>query len=121
MHSFAVALWVMLTGQQPWKVGRQLASTAFVRKFVWRLGCARAAACIRFQPTVNPLTTPQLQLAHTHQDWSMVAITYNITRGARLPLDGVDLQRCPPKLKRLITACWEADPLRQPAVSMGCT
>ncbi|PNW76220.1 hypothetical protein CHLRE_12g543302v5 [Chlamydomonas reinhardtii] len=69
MSSFAVALWVMLTGQQPWK------------------------------------------------DWSMVAITYNITRGARLPLDGVDLQRCPPKLKRLITACWEADPLRQPAAA----
>ncbi|KAG2438343.1 hypothetical protein HYH02_010801 [Chlamydomonas schloesseri] len=69
MYSFAVVLWVMLTGQQPWK------------------------------------------------DWNLVAIAYNVSRGIRLSLDSLDPQRCPPKLKRLITACWETDPLRRPAAA----
>ncbi|KAG2433789.1 hypothetical protein HXX76_008147 [Chlamydomonas incerta] len=69
MYSFAVVLWVMLTGQQPWK------------------------------------------------EWNLVAIAYNVSRGIRLPLDGIDPQRCPPKMKRLITACWDADPQRRPAAA----
>ncbi|KXZ47222.1 hypothetical protein GPECTOR_37g228 [Gonium pectorale] len=38
-------------------------------------------------------------------------------RGERLPLEGLSERRCPPKLRRLIRQCWEADPRRRPAAA----
>ncbi|KAG2452695.1 hypothetical protein HYH02_002927 [Chlamydomonas schloesseri] len=69
MYSFAVLVWVMLTGRQPW------------------------------------------------QGYGVVAMAYNVSRGARLPLDDLVPERCPPKLARLIRACWDADPRRRPAAA----
>ncbi|PNH08411.1 Mitogen-activated protein kinase kinase kinase 10, partial [Tetrabaena socialis] len=70
MFSLGTVLWVMLTGQQPWK------------------------------------------------DHSVVAVGYKVAlRGERLPLGQLSSQRCPPKLRKLIQQCWEADPLRRPAAA----
>ncbi|KAG2441454.1 hypothetical protein HXX76_003076 [Chlamydomonas incerta] len=69
------------------------------------------------------------------QPWSeynVVAVAFRVcARGERLPLDDAALSggvrggggaeaaaaggRCPPKLARLLTALWDADPLRRPA------
>ncbi|GIL85729.1 hypothetical protein Vretifemale_14113 [Volvox reticuliferus] len=37
--------------------------------------------------------------------------------GARLSLNDLGEDRCPPKLGRLIHACWERDPARRPAAA----
>ncbi|GIL69607.1 hypothetical protein Vretimale_10256 [Volvox reticuliferus] len=45
-----------------------------------------------------------------------VAIAFMVTyKGTRLPFHGFAPSRCPPKLARLIMACWDADPARRPA------
>ncbi|KAG2441143.1 hypothetical protein HXX76_003995 [Chlamydomonas incerta] len=51
------------------------------------------------------------------QDFSMVALAYQVSLGARLPLQYLGEGRCPAKLRELITACWDADPLRRPAAA----
>ncbi|KXZ44067.1 hypothetical protein GPECTOR_74g681 [Gonium pectorale] len=38
-------------------------------------------------------------------------------RGARLPLESLPPERCPAKLRALLTACWEQDPSRRPAAA----
>ncbi|KXZ44071.1 hypothetical protein GPECTOR_74g685 [Gonium pectorale] len=37
--------------------------------------------------------------------------------GRRLPLESLPPERCPPKLRALLTACWEQDPSRRPAAA----
>ncbi|PNH02880.1 putative serine/threonine-protein kinase [Tetrabaena socialis] len=52
------------------------------------------------------------------KDHTIVAIACKVLlQGARLPLDQLPSQRCPPKLRKLIQQCWEADPLRRPAAA----
>ncbi|KAG2424558.1 hypothetical protein HXX76_014438 [Chlamydomonas incerta] len=54
------------------------------------------------------------------EDFPIVAIAFKVVQGARLPLDERtvgDEARCPYKLKRLIRACWDADPQRRPAAA----
>ncbi|GLI70250.1 hypothetical protein VaNZ11_015096 [Volvox africanus] len=47
-----------------------------------------------------------------------VVIAFLVTyRELRLPLDRFAPSRCPPKLARLLTACWDADPARRPAAA----
>ncbi|GLI63291.1 hypothetical protein VaNZ11_006197 [Volvox africanus] len=47
-----------------------------------------------------------------------VAVAFMVTyKGVRLPLTCLSDSRCPPKLARLLEACWEADPVRRPAAA----
>ncbi|KAG2432343.1 hypothetical protein HYH02_013061 [Chlamydomonas schloesseri] len=49
---------------------------------------------------------------------NVVALAYKVCMGVRPPLAGIlSPQRCPHKLSRLITACWDRDPLRRPAAA----
>ncbi|KXZ51107.1 hypothetical protein GPECTOR_14g89 [Gonium pectorale] len=50
--------------------------------------------------------------------YSVVAVAYKVAvLGERLPLEQLPDRRCPPKLRRLIRQCWEADPRRRPAAA----
>ncbi|KAG2444196.1 hypothetical protein HYH02_009134 [Chlamydomonas schloesseri] len=50
------------------------------------------------------------------QGYSLVAIAYMVcVNGTRLPLGGLLPPRCPDRLRRLISALWDPDPLRRPA------
>ncbi|PNW84613.1 hypothetical protein CHLRE_03g151300v5 [Chlamydomonas reinhardtii] len=50
------------------------------------------------------------------QNMVQVAVAITVHR-QRLPLSALPEERCPPKLRRLIEACWEHDPLRRPAAA----
>ncbi|KXZ42161.1 hypothetical protein GPECTOR_193g318 [Gonium pectorale] len=52
------------------------------------------------------------------KDLSVYAVACKVAvLGERLPLEHLSPRRCPPKLKRLLQQCWEADPLRRPAAA----
>ncbi|KAG2427290.1 hypothetical protein HXX76_012486 [Chlamydomonas incerta] len=48
---------------------------------------------------------------------NVVAMAYKVCLGERPPLDAIPPERCPPKLRRLIIACWDRDPRRRPAAA----
>ncbi|KAG2454893.1 hypothetical protein HYH02_000724 [Chlamydomonas schloesseri] len=50
------------------------------------------------------------------QNMLQVAVAITVHR-QRLPLSALSEERCPPKLRKLIEACWEHDPLRRPAAA----
>ncbi|KXZ46631.1 hypothetical protein GPECTOR_42g842 [Gonium pectorale] len=51
------------------------------------------------------------------EDHSVFHMAYKVAvLGQRLPLD-VDAARCPPRLRRLVSECWDADPYRRPAAA----
>ncbi|PNH12194.1 putative serine/threonine-protein kinase [Tetrabaena socialis] len=50
--------------------------------------------------------------------WTAMQVAIAITlRGERLPMTCLSSERCPPKLRKLILACFETDPARRPAAA----
>ncbi|KAG2434661.1 hypothetical protein HXX76_007554 [Chlamydomonas incerta] len=50
------------------------------------------------------------------RDYSVVAVAYKVcSKGERLPMSQLPDARCPPKLRRLVTALFSAHPRRRPA------
>ncbi|KAG2437672.1 hypothetical protein HYH02_011052 [Chlamydomonas schloesseri] len=50
------------------------------------------------------------------KEYSVVVVAFRVcAKNERLPLGGLSEQRCPPKLRKIITDLWDADPRRRPA------
>ena len=51
----------------------------------------------------------------------MMVVAHQVSSLARRPpLAKLSAERCPPRLRELVEECWEADPMRRPAVSCVC-
>ncbi len=58
-----------------------------------------------------------LPACFVHDDYDDLLHVQVAYQGSRLPLNILHHDRCPPKLARLLKACWETDPARRPAAA----
>ncbi|GIL57922.1 hypothetical protein Vafri_13124 [Volvox africanus] len=68
--------------------------------------------------SLGVLIWEMLAMTRPWKETGPVAVAFMVTyKGVRPPLTCLSDSRCPPKLARLLEACWEADPERRPAAA----